>query len=99
MIESLSSHSSSHNASSDFFTSLNSIPNERDFKMAFLNIVSLPNKIDEIRSSMRVPIYRAKDSSSEWSSEFELGFRARILVRLSLLIKKDFTNFLFGVSI
>ena len=51
-IESLSSHSSSHNASSDFFTSLNSIPNERSFKMALLNIVSLPKKIDEIRYSM-----------------------------------------------
>jgi hypothetical protein len=37
---------------SDFFTSLNSIPNERGFKMAFLNIVSLPKKIDEIRYSM-----------------------------------------------
>jgi hypothetical protein len=37
---------------SDFFTSLNSILNERDFKMAFLNIVSLPKKIDEIRYSM-----------------------------------------------
>ena len=32
---------------------------------------------------MRIPIYRAKDSSSE----FELGIRARILVRLSLLRK------------
>ena len=51
-IESLSSHSSSHNASSDFFTSLNSIPNERGFKMAFLNIVSLTKKIDEIRYSI-----------------------------------------------
>ena len=38
--------------SSDVFTSLNSIPNERGFKMAFLNIVSLPKKIDEIRYSM-----------------------------------------------
>ena len=37
---------------SDFFTSLNSIPNERGFKMAYLNIVSLPKKIDEIRYSM-----------------------------------------------
>ena len=27
---------------------LSSIPNERGFKMAFLNIVSLPKKIDEI---------------------------------------------------
>ena len=51
-IESLISHSSSHNVSSDFFTSLNSIPNERSFKMALLNIVSLPKKIDEIRYSM-----------------------------------------------
>ena len=40
------------NVGSDFFTSLNSIPNERGFKMAFLNIVSLPKKIDEIRYSM-----------------------------------------------
>jgi hypothetical protein len=31
----------------------------------------------------RIPIYRAKDSSSE----FELGIRARILVRLSWLRK------------
>jgi hypothetical protein len=38
--------------SSDFFTSFNSIPNEKGFKMAFLNIVSLPKKIDEIRYSM-----------------------------------------------
>ena len=38
--------------SSNFSTTLNSIPNERGFKMAFLNIVSLPKKIDEIRHSM-----------------------------------------------
>ena len=38
--------------SSDFFTTLSSIPNERGFKMAFLNIVSLPKKIDEINCSM-----------------------------------------------
>jgi hypothetical protein len=31
---------------------LSSIPNERGFKMAFLNIVSLPKKIDEINFSM-----------------------------------------------
>ena len=43
---------SNENVGSDFFTSLNSIPNERGFKMAFLNIVSLPKKIDEIRYSM-----------------------------------------------
>ena len=41
-----------NNVSSDFFTSLNSIPKERGFRMAFLNIVSLPAKIDEIRYSM-----------------------------------------------
>ena len=38
--------------SSDFFTTLSSIPNERGFKMDFLNIVSLPQKIDEINFSM-----------------------------------------------
>ena len=38
--------------SNDFSTSLNSIPNERGFKMAFLNIVSVPKNIDEIRYSM-----------------------------------------------
>ena len=31
---------------------LSSIPNERGFKMAFLNIVSLPKRIDEINFSM-----------------------------------------------
>ena len=35
--------------SSNFLTTLNSIPNKREFKMAFLNIVTLPGKIDEIR--------------------------------------------------
>ncbi len=40
------------NVSSCFSTTLNSIPNEKGFKMAFLNIVSLPKKIDEIRHSM-----------------------------------------------
>ena len=38
--------------SSDFMRTLSSIPNERGFKMAFLNIVSLPKKIDEINFSM-----------------------------------------------
>ena len=38
--------------SSDFLTTLCSIPNERGLKMAFLNIVSLPKKIDEINCSM-----------------------------------------------
>jgi hypothetical protein len=42
--EEFDSHSSVNNVSSDFFTSLNSIPNETGFKMAFLNIVSLPKK-------------------------------------------------------
>ena len=37
---------SNENVSSDLLTSLNSIPNERGFKMAFLNIVTLPSKID-----------------------------------------------------
>ena len=37
--------------SSDFSTTLSAIPNERGFKMAFLNIVSLPKKIDEINCS------------------------------------------------
>ena len=41
-----------NNGSSDFLSSLDSIPNKRGFKMAFLNIVSLPPKIDEIRFSM-----------------------------------------------
>ena len=38
--------------SSDFHNCLTSVPKERGFKMAFLNIVSLPKKIDEIRYSM-----------------------------------------------
>ena len=41
-----------NNVSSDFYTSLNSIPKERGFRMAFLNIVSLLAKIEEIRYSM-----------------------------------------------
>ena len=40
-----------NNVSSDFYTGLNSIPKERGFRMAFLNIVSLPAKIDELRYS------------------------------------------------
>ena len=43
---------SSKNMSSDFLGTLSSIPNERGFKMAFLNIVSLLKKIDEINFSM-----------------------------------------------
>ena len=43
---------SGNNMSSNFFTTLSSIPNERGFKMTFLNIVSLPKKIDEINCSM-----------------------------------------------
>ena len=38
--------------SSNFSTALNSIPNKRRFKMAFLNIVTLPDKINEIRHSV-----------------------------------------------
>jgi hypothetical protein len=38
------------NVSSDFMKTLSSIPNERGFKMAFLNIVSLPKKTDEINN-------------------------------------------------
>ena len=45
-------NSTNKNVSSNFSTTLNSIPNERGFKMAFLNIVSLPKKIDEIWHSM-----------------------------------------------
>ena len=41
-----------NNVSSDFLSSIDSIPNKRGFKMAFLNIVSLPRKTDEIRYSM-----------------------------------------------
>ena len=43
---------SNENVGSGFLTSLNSLPNEKGFKMVFLNIVSLPRKIDEIRYSM-----------------------------------------------
>ena len=43
---------SNENTGSGFLTSLNSFPNEKGFKMVFLNIVSLPRKIDEIRYSM-----------------------------------------------
>ena len=43
---------SNENVGSGFLTSLNSLPNEKGFKIAFLNIVSLPRKIDEIRYSM-----------------------------------------------
>ena len=34
--------------SSNFLTTLNSIPNKRGVEMVFLNIVTLPGKIDEI---------------------------------------------------
>ena len=43
---------SSKNMGSNFLGTLSSIPNERGFKMAFLNIVSLLKKIDEINFSM-----------------------------------------------
>ena len=43
---------SSKNMSSDFLGTLSSTPNERGFKMAFLNIVNLLKKIDEINFSM-----------------------------------------------
>ena len=43
---------SSNNVSGEFLKTLSSIPNERGFKMAFLNIVSLPKNIDEINFSM-----------------------------------------------
>ena len=43
---------SSKHEISNFPETLNSIPNERGFKMAFLNIVTLPSKIDEIRHSV-----------------------------------------------
>ena len=48
----LDTNFSNKNVSSNFSATLNSIPNKRSFKMAFLNIVSLPGKIDEIRHSM-----------------------------------------------
>ena len=47
-----SNHVTNENVSSNFSNTLNSIPNERGFKMAFLNIVTLPAKIDEIRQLM-----------------------------------------------
>ena len=47
--ESLDNCNISNNASSDFLTSLNSVPSKKGFKMAFLNIVSLPENIDEKR--------------------------------------------------
>ena len=40
------------NGSSDFLSSLDSIPSKRGFKMVFLNIISLPPLIDEIRFSL-----------------------------------------------
>ena len=43
---------SSKHEISNFPETLNSIPNERGFKMAFLNNVTLPSKIDEIRHSV-----------------------------------------------
>lgn len=39
-------------ASSNFASEFNSIPNERGFKMALLNIVSLPKHFDEIKLSL-----------------------------------------------
>ena len=51
--ESLNNCNISNNASSDYLTSsLNSVPSKKGFKMAFLNIVSLPKNVDEIRHSM-----------------------------------------------
>ena len=50
--ESLNNCSISKNASSDFLTSLDSVPSKKGVKMPFLNIVSLPKNIDEIRHSM-----------------------------------------------
>ena len=50
--ESLDNCIISNNASSDFLTSLNSVPCKKGYKMAFLNVVSLPKNIDEIRHSM-----------------------------------------------
>ena len=42
----------SNDVRNDLYSTLKSIPNERGFKMAFLNIVSLPKRIDEISLSM-----------------------------------------------
>ena len=38
--------------SSNFSKTFNSLPKQRGFKMAFLNIVSLPKKIDEINLTL-----------------------------------------------
>jgi hypothetical protein len=43
---------SSNNVSGDFLKTLSSIPNERGFKMAFLNIVSLQKNINETNFSI-----------------------------------------------
>ena len=40
------------NVGSGFSSCFNPVPKTRCFKMAFLNIVSLPKKIDEIQLSM-----------------------------------------------
>ena len=40
------------NMSSDFSDIINCFPKQRGFKMAFLNIVSLPNRFDEINFTM-----------------------------------------------
>ena len=50
--EELDLNCSSQSVSSDFLSCLKSIPKEKGFKMAFLNIVSLLPKIDEISHSM-----------------------------------------------
>jgi hypothetical protein len=41
-----SNQMTNESVSSNFSNTLNSIPNERGYKMAFLNIVTLPAKID-----------------------------------------------------
>ena len=43
-----------NNVSSDFVSSLDSIPNKRGFKMFFLNSAGLPPKIDGIRYYIHV---------------------------------------------
>jgi hypothetical protein len=48
-------HSQIHNETemgSDFSDKINCLPNQRGFKMAFLNIVSLPKRFDEINLTM-----------------------------------------------
>ena len=50
--EQLINHVFANNVRNDFCTTLKSIPNERGFKIVFLNIVSLPKNIDEISISM-----------------------------------------------